>query len=518
MAQFRQRRRATARYGGVRSLDGAAHAELRPGTLYRFVDVGDGGGPRVMGAAEREALGDPMATTFFRHGHFPLTAGEVMAGLDRVGAVPEVRSYLISEAGQLGDAPGLVKDFRFAVVRGRGSDADLMISTSATDQTPNAFLQVAAWDDQAGRFHYYVRLDRAWVWCGDSWTALRPESRGRACFDSHVNGSVVMKELKQPWLHWHSMSAAIHLAPDDPVRSSPLFAFLTNAEVLEPTIRAAVDRWTTARLRAATASGTIEHPDWLLRQLFTTTTVNLASSTAEFTSLDDRDAFEPPLSFWLHNEALLDVLGIPAGFGIPAMSAPLYLDRLRHYDFRLTEGDFSRPGDTFFAFVVPEAAFEDLHVVDRMIQTGLLGARFVACALMVDFPNPVFSRRRARLMAHCPTTPTAVGDGLDDRLAAAIAAAADDDASPEAEFAANWAVSDWPDRFAARIDDYVRAVTARLGTPEGTDDYVRLAESRRREFRWSKLAEFTLTVPRTSIPDDAPLLEMAPDGSVRPKT
>ncbi|MFE9747098.1 hypothetical protein ACFYOT_19525 [Saccharothrix saharensis] len=518
MPQFGQRRRATARYGDVRALDGVARTPLLPDTLYRFVDVGDGGGPQVMGTAEREALGDPMATTFFRRGFFPLTAGEVMAGLDQVGAVPSVRSYLISEAGQLGDAPGLVKDFRFAVVRGRGSDADLMISTSATDHTANAFLQVAAWDDRTGRFNFYMRIDRAWVWCGDSYTALRPESRGRACFDSHVNGSVVMKELKQPWLHWHSMSAAIHLAPDDPVRGSPLFGFLTNAEVLEPTIRAAVDRWTTARLAAATASGTIEHPDWLLRQLFTTTTVNLASSTTECTSLDDRPTFTPPLGFWLHNEALLDVLGIPADFEIPAMSAPAYLDRLRHYDHRLTEGDFSQPGDAFFAFVVPEPAFEDLHVVDRMIQAGILGARFVACVLMVDFPNPVFSRRRARLFAHCPTTPLAVDAGLDERLAQAIVAAADDDASPEAEFAANWAVPDWPDRFAERIDDYVRAVTARLGTPQGTDDYVRLAESRRREFRWSKLAEFTLTVPRTNIPDNAPLLGMAPDGSVHPKT
>ncbi|ROP36540.1 hypothetical protein [Saccharothrix texasensis] len=518
MPRFRQRRRATQWRGDVEALDVRARTALRPATLYRFVDVGDGGGPREMSTSERDALGDPMATTFFHRERFPVTVAEVMAGLDRAGVVPETRSYLVSEAGQLDAAPGLVKDFRFAVVRGRGPDADLMISTSATDSTVAAFLQVAAWDYRARRFNFYTRVDEAWVWSGDSYTALRPESRGRACFDSHVNGSVVMKELKQPWLHWHSMSAAIHLAADDPVRTSPLFAFLTNAEVLEPTIRACVDRWTTARLDEATASGTIEHPDWLLRQLFTTTTVNLASSTTEYSSLGDRPTFEPPLGFWLHNEALLDVLGIPADFGIPAMSAPLYLDRLAHYGHRLTDGDFSRPGDTFFAFAVPEPAFEDLHVVDRMIQTGVLDARFVACALMVDFQNPVFSGRRARLLAHCPTTPVAVGAGLADRLAAAIVAAAGDETSPEAEFAANWATPDWPDRFAERIGDYLTAVTARLGTPEGTDDYVRLAESRCREFRRSKLAEFTLTVPRTAIPDDAPLLDMAPDGSVRPKT
>lgn len=83
MSQFGQRRRATARYGDVRALDGVARTPLLPDTLYRFVDVGDGGGPRVMGTAEREALGDPMATTFFRRGRFPLTAGEVMAASTR---------------------------------------------------------------------------------------------------------------------------------------------------------------------------------------------------------------------------------------------------------------------------------------------------------------------------------------------------------------------------------------------------------------------------------------------------
>jgi hypothetical protein len=28
-------------------------------------------------------------------------------------------------------------------------------------------------------------------------------------FDSHVNGSLVMKELKAPWTHWHSSRAKI---------------------------------------------------------------------------------------------------------------------------------------------------------------------------------------------------------------------------------------------------------------------------------------------------------------------
>jgi len=226
----------------------------------------------------------------------------------------------------------------------------------------------------------------------------------------------------------------------------------------------------------------------------------------------------------LNADALLDILEIPADAVPPTVAGELYLKALVTHGFRLVEREFTQDGDTFFAFVVPEAALEDNEVVAQMVARGIATARFAACVLMVDFPNPVFSPARAHLLRYVGRSPAldARGGGLSDQLAGAItdAAEATPMGSPERTFAANWALPEdgWADEFAGRIQGYLEAVGRRIGTPEGFDDYVRLAESRRREFAGLRLNEFSLTLPATTIPPDAPLLEMAEDGTVRPKT
>lgn len=526
--RFGYQRRATAWPEPIRAAAAlpAGASSLSPGVLYRFV-VGVDRRPAPMDASAIGALGDPFAVVLLRRGLFPLTVGEALVGLDAAGALPDQRSYLIGEAGQIPPEAGLERDFRLVVVRGqRPGQADLLISTGAVGDPAAAFLQIAAWDDAAGLFNYFMRVDRTWVWAGDSYSALRPGSRGQGCFDSHVNGSVVMKELKSPWMNWQSMKATILLARDDPLRTNPLYASLLGAEDLELIVRAAVARWTTARLERVAAGGRIEHTDRLLRQLCTTTTVNLASTDVESRSVaaDPSTILTLPLGFWLNADALLDVLEIPADAVPPTVAGELYLKSLVTHGFRLVERDFVQEGDTFFAFVVPEAALEDNEVVGQMIARGILTARFAASVLMVDFPNPVFSPARAHLLRYVGRSMALdpAGGGLSDQIADAIteAAEATPAGSPERAFAANWALpeAEWADMFAARIQRYLEAVGRRIATPEGFDDYVRLAESRRREFAGMRLNEFSLTLPMTTIPADAPLLEMAEDGTVRPKS
>lgn len=492
---------------------------LRPGTLYRGVSGVDRG-PVPMPAEQFAGLRDPMATVFFRRGRWPMTLEEVLDGLTRAGELPAQSVYLISEAGQIPphEAPGLRRDFRFAITRAApGKDPDLLVSSDPG----SVFLQVAAWDPVARVFNYYMRISPAWVWTGDSWSALAPESRGKGCFDSHVNGSVVMKELKQPWSNWQSMSATIQLAPDDPLRDNPLYRQVIGAERLELTVKGLVSRWTAARLSAVVENGIVAHPDRLLRQLFTTTTANLAStSTQSATVASGGKDLRLPLGFWLNADALLNDLGLPVGVRTaPSAPASLYADSLTTFGFRLEErvSDFSQPGDTFFAFVVPEAAYEDNDVVRQLVEQGLVPARFAACVLMVDFPNPVFSPVRAHLTRYVPTTPVPVSTWCDDIAAAVVAAARTLPAdSPEAEFARNWALpeADWRGVFARRVDAYLEKATARLRTASGFDDCVRLAESRRRTFKEMRLNEFALTLPTTDIPADAPRLRMNEDGTV----
>lgn len=500
--------------------------QLASSTAYRFV-MGVDSEPTVMPQSQLDSLADPMGV-LLRQGKFPLTLHDLLAEVDAAGMLPLQRSYLVSEAGQipLAETGSLQRDLRFAITRARATNVDLLISTSAAGDPAATFLQVMGWDETAGRFNYYMRLGPTWVWAGDSYSALAPESRGQGCFDSHVNGSLVMKELKQPWLHWQSMNATILLAPDDPLRRNPLYQSLSGAEDLELTVRAGVSRWTGVRLKhAVTSDGRVTDLDRLLRQLCTTTAVNLASSvTASSTVV--RSPGKPltlPLGLWLNVDSLLDDLGLPARFVPPSVPGQLYLDSLVRYDFALVEGEFRQPGDAFFAFVVPEAAFEDIEVVNQLVRRKMISAHFAASVLMVDFPNPVFSPARVKLLAYVPAAATLdpAGGGVSQQVAEVIVQAVDSlpADSPEAQFADHWrlADADWRDVFASRIQDYVNAVTLRIGTDQGFDDYVRLAESRRREFKSSRLNEFTLTLPVTNIPPDAPLLQMNEDGTISEK-
>jgi len=430
-----------------------------------------------------DKLDDPFAAAALRQGEFPLSLKEVLSLLDRAGSVPHQKSYMVSEAGQIPPtAAGLSeRDLRFAIVRGeKDSQADLLISTGANGDPSVGFLQLAAWDTTQGLFNYYMRMEQTWVWTGDSYSALTPGSRGNGCFDSHVNGSVVMKELKSPWLNWQSMRATIILADDDPLRQNPLWQQLTGAEDLEIMITATVARWTAARLERAIAGGQVEHADWLLRQLCTTTTVNLASSEIESRVIvaDPSTPLPLPLGLWFNNDALLDALQIPADFIRPVAAGQFYVDALSKYQFALKEGAFRQPGDSFFAFVIPEPALEDNNVIAQMVTLGLVNAHFAASVLMVDFTNPVFSAARTQLMAYVPQAVELDADrgGMSGAIADAIssAAPATPEGSPEREFAANWLMDDsqWPQVFAVRIQDYMSSVNSRISTAAGFDDYL----------------------------------------------
>ncbi|MGW7255271.1 hypothetical protein [Streptomyces sp. NPDC054834] len=517
-------RRATAwmRTTGLEEVD-AAHAPgstvLEPGRLYRGI-TGRDDRARPVSDEELAALDDPMAVEFFRAGMFPTTVQDLLSGLPPT-ATASRKVYLISEAGQIPpDAIG-ERDMRFAITTAvEASQVDLLVSTQAGGDPEVGFLQVAAWDPEAKVFNFYARLGSSWVWSGNSWHALEPESRGRGCFDSHVNGGVVMKELRIPWLNWQSERATVRLAEDDPLRHDQLFQQVIGAQQLELTVRSLITRWTAARLAAVTANGVVDHPDRLLRHLFTSTTVNLTSTDRQSSNITaDSPELTLPTGFWLNQDVLFDDLRLFTQAVPPRAPAARYLAGLTRFGFRLEEkhSAFSQAGDTFFAFVVPEAAHEDNEVVRQMVRKGLVSARFAACVLMVDFPNPVFSPARSHLMQYVPTTPTKAVE-LCGKLAQAILEAARNlpANSPEGRFAEHWQVpeDDWRAVFGQRVDAYLRKVTEHIRTESGFDDYVRLAEYRRRQFRLRKLNEFELTLPVTDIPPGAPPLAMREDATV----
>lgn len=507
---------------------------LVPTKIHRCV-MGIDEFPRPMEPAEVERLRDRFAGLLLKRGTFPMSLRALVAEFDAFNddpsGLPDQASYLVAEGGEIPwttETSSLDRGFRFVVARARGPEVMVLISASTAIDSEEQFLQVLGWDPESLVYQYYERHSGAWLWAGDSSHALEPPTRGKGPFDSHVNGSLVMKELKNPWTHWHSMIAGIQedaLAPGDPLRSEPLFAQRSGAEDLERrVVRPGITRWDEARLdKSIAADGTISNVPFLMRQVLETTTVNLASSPQQSRLVREGSPLSLPVTFFLDSDALLNEIGLQPQVGKIGVDGRRYLESLERYEFALVDdgGTMRQKGDTFFAFLVPEPAFEDVDVLSRLLGRNILTPRFGACLLMVDFPNPVFSTRRQHLMRYVPAQLklTDGGSELPPAMVAAIEAAEPGlpPESPEREFLANWRLSEaeWRSAFERRIERYFEALAVRATTEEGFDGFVRLADSRRRQFRRRPLAEFGLTLPTTNIPKDAPFLEMGEDGTVR---
>lgn len=496
---------------------------------------GRANGKRIMRDSEVEnLLKDPFATLVLRRNKFPRNLTELLDELDgnngSADGLPEQSSFLISEGGQIPFQPGIRKGgSRLLIVRSRTGSPELMISVLTSDgESPRAddlLLEVIAWDPSNRTFHFYQRQKGAWFWCGQSDMAFDDDTRGHGPFDSHINGYPNMKELKTPWVHWHGPGLSIQetaYAPDDPLANDPLFQQKETALTFEiRVVRPLMARWNNARFDKALAGGPLSPLNLFLRQVIGSTSVNLTTTHTEFARLDDDDLEDLPVTFFIDQDSLIDATAV----GLPVEIPPLRLDRgmyrslISRYDLRVRGGSVDLAGDVPFCFLVPERAHEDVLVVSGMVAGGQLSRRLAACVLMVDFPNPVTSPRRAELLAHVPNARLGNVDDLDTTFVETVRAsqAAAQSESPEAEFLANWDLgpSAWEEVLADKASAYLKNVAERLATDDGADEIFRLAESRRREFKQMRLAEFDLTLPfAVAIDKDTKPLEMLADGTV----
>jgi hypothetical protein len=510
-------------------------AALPPALKARLVGVDQRSG-RDLKPEELARLSDPMAELVLKRGRFPTTLQELLRDLDAPpAAIPVQTVFIVSEWGQipLADAgPQIRRQLRYVVARGKQgvAGADLLISTAPPSDNPDIFLQVAAWDPVNEVFHYYERSEggATWFWEGDSWHALSAPTRGQGPFDSHVNGAPVMKELKEPWLHWNSVTQEIpreNFSAQHPINLPTEAAFFQRREsahilqkqIVEPSVR----RWTDARFRRVfEPPAGIADPPALMRQVLTATSVNIAS--AKQRSRSTEPVIRVPSTMFADTDTLVDILLADITTPPVAIDRPLYEQAIAamRLSLRDTRQDFTRAGDAFFAWPVPERAFEDIVVVDALLRNNILSAHFVTALLMIDFSNPIDSARRAALMRHVPADPTPPKGpgGLEHKMLQSIAAtAANADISDEAEIMRFMQLADgaWQADAGQRISALFDAVRTRATTPAGVLDYLRLADWRRRSFRRKRrLAEFDLTLPFSSVSDDAKSVALTPHGRV----
>jgi hypothetical protein len=505
-------------------------------SLNRFV-VGADPAPRKMAPREVKALGDPFASTFFAKGKIPRSAQQVIDGIKASASAKSPlrrqKSFIVGEGSQLertSKTATVNRTLRFIITLGGGPDGpDIFLS--AADPRQNGGVEVMAWDGKAGGFNYYrsTGAKAMWMLAGNSRDALRDSSRGKGPFESHPSGALLMKELKTPWINWHSPAANISedaFADNDPRRSHEWFTKKESGGGLTfefEAARPAMERWARARFASIrNGGGKVTRPRHIMEQILGTpnrrrSTVNLTTTHVENAALRPSAALDLPQTFFIDSEGLSGILGLssPPGFTV---SGRVYARCLTKFEVRMEDGrGFKRKGDTHFCFLVPERAFEDQVVLRKAVESGLLGKRLAACLLMVDPWNPVFSERRSSLLRHVPATAKIVKgkssfsqEMVSSMLAAAKAGPA---GTPEAEFAQRWKVGPrFIGPFNKLLDNYYKAVSGKLRTQGGFEPYFKLAEERRQTFNEMPISEFPLLLPQTNIEPRG--RRMRSDGSV----
>ncbi len=507
-------------------------APFNPNTLHRFI-VGADPAPRAMSLAEVKALGDPFASLLLARGIVPRSGEEVLAKIN--AAVPansplkQHSSFILGEGSQLAstvESAAVDRTLRFVITVGTGPNGpDLMLSVPDPNQ-PN-LIELMAWDRKVGGFNYYRSTgDGAmWMFAGNSRDALRDASHRKGVFESHRSGAPVMKELKTPWINWHSPAANIPdtaFAANDPRRTHDWFKNKEPGGGLTfefQAARPAMSRWAKARFaKLRKSGGTVTRPRRFMEQILDSPAVNLITTHVESKALTPTVQLDLPTTFFVDSEGLSDILGLvaPPAFTV---TGRIYAKCLEKFNVRMDDGDgFRIKGDTHFCFLVPERGFEDQVVLREVVEMGLVSRRLAACLLMVDPWNPIFSDRRSALLRHVPVTATITnGKSTFSRdLAKTILAAAKiaPAGTPEKEFATRWNTgTGFAAAFNKLLTGYYGAVAAKLKTQTGFEAYFRLAEHRRQEFRdRTRLAEFPLLLPHTNIP--AAKRRMKQDGSV----
>ena len=518
--------------------------ELEVTNIFRSVE-GIDRQPRPLN--EEEAQSDLFFKAALSSGSQPGTLQDVLEKIDSYdGASSLTRSsFLLGEGSQIpvsNVAPFTMnRGFRFVVTWARAGEAEILLGTPAGARA--GFLEVIAWDSEKQAFNYYERINAenpTWFWKGDSSHALKPRSRGNGCFRCHVNGGLVMRELRQPWNNWHSEAAQVSATvPDEIRRQEPrktMFRKKKGAESLEAIVRHGIERWDSERAKRAINGNSINNVvDWT-RQLTTTTSVNLISSQtkSERRHAVNEEFIDIPPTFFLNVTGLRSALSVELPVLDTRVERNHFEEALEKHEFKL----FEDIPDTFFAFSVPEPSHEDNSAIRTMLSKKIVSSKLAASILMVDFPNPIYSAKRKSLFEIVDEVTdgefgaagtsdvskqieTIVADAISTSSPTPSTVAEVQKLQPAEQFLFYYRLPNdtWEETVKRHVAEYFASVRARLQLADGVEEYLQLAVARRAQFAAvapgsHMILESKILFPSSTITNTS--LEMGVNG--RPRT
>ena len=324
------------------------------------------------------------------------------------------------------------------------------------------------WDQKNGRYNYYRRENTGWEFRGSS---DGPDVATRSgCMRCHHNGTPIMKEFMSPWPNWHSFEdLQPYLANTDwPSMEFSDLASLQGAEDLELQLLRSLRDFHDRQIALSAKPGEglaggikIENAWQLLRSIFETTEVNLASS---LTSTGNLHPFSQSQSGPINDIAVPDTFFLNArviGNASPAIATLGIVEAMQFHNVARIPRDAyeallqRRPthlfkeglacnlptagkGDAAFAWLHPEPGLFDVLRVESLLKAKIVDREFVAAAMAIDLRQPIYSDARKTLLAFMPDSFTIAIDGSSDlkaQVLAAIRSAGPATGSPAAVFA-----------------------------------------------------------------------------------
>lgn len=390
--------------------------------------------PQEMTQAELNELNDPIFRFFLKNNSDQVSLEKIEQALQPDAAKrslfvvderiidptrPQSRRAVISFEG-----------FR----QGVSLKGNAMLSVIFTDTAfrDDAFIEGWGWDEDSGRYNYYRMDNGSWKFRGSSNDKSLFGQEG-TCFQCHLNGAPIMKELLIPWNHWHSRSSKIsyfdQLQPSNkrwPIASNSRFDNLKGAAALDSMVRSSIANFNSVRIKSSLKNGSINDAKTLLKHLFVTTEFNMISALqkSNLHPLKAQPAPQPsqpvaiPNSFFL-NSAIIGGGGFSGfqGLGIDEansfQSTPL---RVQPAEYKTLVQEASlkianQAGDADFSWLVPEPSDIDNHMIEKLMSEFVVPAHFVAAVMTIDLKNPVLSEKRASLLEFIPAAFTVSSAG-----------------------------------------------------------------------------------------------------------
>jgi hypothetical protein len=330
-------------------------------------------------------------------------------------------------------------------------------------------------------FHYYKIEDGRLNFKGNSFT------KGNPCLKCHATGGLVMKELAFPWRHW--LGNAFEEEPTDEEKAvvgvdrqgqpRKIFAgpFVEQAVRVAGGLVAQAYKKGLLEGREELKNETLSD---LLKPLFCTVDINIATHIdgMSFTGNDNSNSHPEVHAEFIGDSLIIDPINpISISTDWDTLETFPSADAIREY---LAKKGI--PGDIVAIPTPGEGSMARFRMLPfEEAGRAIIDPSIVVAARLVDFPNPIFSKKRCGLWKHIPPTPIselATPKAIKDKLKSSFAGVNEAAAKEFLEYVDEKMDSTFNMNVMVRIGEFVDACVAEGSALRNIDQLYRLVRAR----------------------------------------